>query len=897
MAETVYFDDFYGSGGPSYLKRRSAYIESILGDYRDFALERNVTPERYLHPQTFAEYINERRSKGFYPQLREADGAIKFNTKVDYANFHKEFYYRLNMENQRDPYSSYFDRKQAEEEAKKNPIKSKQSVKKTSVKKPTVKKDPELATKKDEHDTKPDTVKAKETVAKPKKPSVPQKGAKTVTGSKSKTGSVERATEKKAARVSSGPKDPELATKKDEHVTDKREHAPKETPTPKKKTVPRKAHPAREKITELARKQLGKKAPEETIKTAVNRDLHRIDARLQRVRKRIGARLPKTAEDLYKRLNEGGKGAVGRAIPQKLSRIEFETLLQRRRGLGKIQGVSYDAYSRDFDARAEARANARKKTSAHVKKLAEWKADEKAVSVSDLISGKWKRSKNPLFSKADRALFMSFKGSGKDAQGLKRLRHEYEKTLQRLHKKKLTGNTRLRANEKIERLQSKINAISFYLGKGKERHTIRKVSSYDSRGGKTYHRLKRFSYDFPDIREDRLSDQLDLHDEIRGKIRGAIAASKKKSKPSSRLEAFRKELENQGLIGYRVIDGKKKPVFTLGVKGKLREFFAKKIRDRFKKLRSSEYSESYREYLKNRRKNRRSLSLQRRREASLRVFKSKGVGGLTGGQRKLVRSQIGTFSSGVSRMFPRVTFKSLAPARPFGNVKLKKTDPSQKGSLYSLPNFRFIDHMNVVGRRDGYVVKGKSPLFYNNGDFQTPGNNVPLSDIALTSQISQFQYGRASSRKVGGVGFIVRIDGTEISNLANRFNKSVRRVLTTLKHASNRVAKIIMNAVYKYVPKDTGALYRSVRIEQDSGQALGFNTGVTLTWNTFYAGIVYNDPTKAHGAAYNAIHGAGLRGQYETYRWVDVALNSEPGLRQRIGEQYKLVIERELSRI
>ena len=106
-----------------------------------------------------------------------------------------------------------------------------------------------------------------------------------------------------------------------------------------------------------------------------------------------------------------------------------------------------------------------------------------------------------------------------------------------------------------------------------------------------------------------------------------------------------------------------------------------------------------------------------------------------------------------------------------------------------------------------------------------------------------------------------------------------------------------MQAVYKYVPKDTGALYRSVRIEKDSSEMIGGVSGVTLTWNTFYAGIVYNDPTKAHGAAYNAIYGAGSRGRYETYRWVDVALNSEPGLRQRIGEQYKLVIERELSRI
>ena len=875
-------------------KKRKEFISQTVSSYREYLRQSGFTTSgQHNDVENIAIFLKHQQEAGKYPYMSHVSGyRYGWDIQRKYQEFNQTVLKRIQEENAREPFETYLEKKRAEEAGGKK----KSTAKATrAVKKPTVKKDPELHTDKKEHDTKPDTVKAKETVAKTKKPSVPQKGAKTVTGSKSKTGSVEKATEKKAARVSSGSKDSELATKKDEHVTDKREHAPKETPTPKKKTVPRKAHPAREKITELARKQLGKKASEETIKTAVNRDLHRIDARLQRVRKRIGVRLPKTAEDLYKRLNEGGKGAVGRAIPQKLSRIEFETLLYRRKGLGKIQGVSYDAYSKDFDARA----NARRKTSVHVKKLAEWKADEKAVSVSDLISGKWKRSKNPLFSKTDRALFMSFKGSEKNSQVLKRLRHEYEKTFQRLHKnkEKLTGNARLRADEKIERLQSKIKAISFYLGKGEVRHTIRKVSSYDSRGGKTYHRLKRFSYDFPDIREDRLSDQLKLHNEIRGKIRGAIAASKKKSKPSSRLEAFRKELENQGLIGYRVIDGKKKSVFTLGVKGKLREHLATKITDHIDYLRGRKYRSYYREYLKKRRENRRALSLQRRREASLRVFKSKGVGGLTGGQRKLVRSQIGTFSSGVSRMFPRVTFKSLAPARPFGNVKLKKTDPSQKGSLYSLPNFRFIDHMKVVGPKGEYVVKGKSPLFYNNGDFQTPGNNVPLSDIALTSQISQFQYGKVESRKFGGVGLIVRIDGTEISNLANRFNKSVRRVLTSLKHASNRVAKIIMNAVYKYVPKDTGALYRSVRIEQDSGQALGFNTGVTLTWNTFYAGIVYNDPNKAHGAAYNAFYGAGLRGQYETYRWVDVALNSEPGLRQRIGEQYKLVIEREVSRI
>ena len=137
---------------------------------------------------------------------------------------------------------------------------------------------------------------------------------------------------------------------------------------------------------------------------------------------------------------------------------------------------------------------------------------------------------------------------------------------------------------------------------------------------------------------------------------------------------------------------------------------------------------------------------------------------------------------------------------------------------------------------------------------------------------------------VEGRGIMFMIDASAVlERLTRAFPAAMQQAAVA---AGDRIGRKMLDIVEPYVPKDTGLMYSTAQtnIGQSSsgmlsidGESLGADQmyGVSISYNTPYAEIVYFDESKAHGKAYNEKHGAGLRGEKETARWIEEAFKRE----------------------
>ena len=118
--------------------------------------------------------------------------------------------------------------------------------------------------------------------------------------------------------------------------------------------------------------------------------------------------------------------------------------------------------------------------------------------------------------------------------------------------------------------------------------------------------------------------------------------------------------------------------------------------------------------------------------------------------------------------------------------------------------------------------------------------------------------------------------------VANLYSRIPQAIVAELKRINPLISKKLLDLIEPYVPKDTGQLYQSARETSSLLASKGVKFGrtapnsaftVSISYNTPYAEIVYYDPTKAHGAEYNAKHGGNFRGEKECYRWIEKALS------------------------
>ena len=159
--------------------------------------------------------------------------------------------------------------------------------------------------------------------------------------------------------------------------------------------------------------------------------------------------------------------------------------------------------------------------------------------------------------------------------------------------------------------------------------------------------------------------------------------------------------------------------------------------------------------------------------------------------------------------------------------------------------------------------------------------------------------------KGGEGGVFFRIDAEQlISNLVQKYPAAIRAAVIG---ASDLIGRKMLDIVEPYVPKDTGQLYMSGQtnvaqtagglVDMEGGEAYPSDQmyGVSISYNTAYAQLVYFDKTKAHGAAYNAKHGGGEKDERETYRWVEVALAKEKGALTGLLNEYSSIINTALN--
>lgn len=131
----------------------------------------------------------------------------------------------------------------------------------------------------------------------------------------------------------------------------------------------------------------------------------------------------------------------------------------------------------------------------------------------------------------------------------------------------------------------------------------------------------------------------------------------------------------------------------------------------------------------------------------------------------------------------------------------------------------------------------------------------------------------------------IKIDITRImSSLRTGIPNTLKAGIVS---ASDEVGRKMLDIIEPYVPKDMGYMYMSAKtnIDQTSNsmvslgqdKALGTSEmyGVSISYNTPYAEMVYFDETKRHGKEYNQHHGVQEKGQKETARWIEVAIEKE----------------------
>ena len=189
--------------------------------------------------------------------------------------------------------------------------------------------------------------------------------------------------------------------------------------------------------------------------------------------------------------------------------------------------------------------------------------------------------------------------------------------------------------------------------------------------------------------------------------------------------------------------------------------------------------------------------------------------------------------------------------------------------------------------------RGKNLNLYSTmNTINVPSRNQALAKAGVMRDFKGKGRGVLMSMQLRG---LITIDGKNVSDrITQRMIPAVRKGIVA---ASEKVGRKILDLIEPYVPKDREYMYRSAIT--NSGQAEGGmismadgaafpeseRLGVSFSYNTPYAEMVYFDETKAHGAEYNAKHGVQEKGEKETARWIEVALQKEElRLRSLLGD-------------
>lgn len=198
-----------------------------------------------------------------------------------------------------------------------------------------------------------------------------------------------------------------------------------------------------------------------------------------------------------------------------------------------------------------------------------------------------------------------------------------------------------------------------------------------------------------------------------------------------------------------------------------------------------------------------------------------------------------------------------------------------------------------------HAFGGKQTVEINRGFTSQWGRKRSRFHIGATEQtmkIPRRDFGDAGRGVLFGLQLQtrIRIDSKMVTeNLLNRYPAALRDAIIG---ASDLVGRKMLDIIEPYVPKDRGYLYQSAgtNVDQTSSSMVnyvGFEGdptyqayGVSISYNTPYANVVYFNEENAHGAAYNAKHGVVKKGEKETARWIEVALSKEGvALRSLLG--------------
>lgn len=243
--------------------------------------------------------------------------------------------------------------------------------------------------------------------------------------------------------------------------------------------------------------------------------------------------------------------------------------------------------------------------------------------------------------------------------------------------------------------------------------------------------------------------------------------------------------------------------------------------------------------------------------------------------------------------------------------------PITQIGAYNL-NKKFLTYKNLGGKADIFTPEERNPARNNfrrrsmatMGKLGGIGGHSAYSASFLESNISPGTFNAPTSmyslspmRSYGG-GIMFVVDEHQL--VANLYSRIPQAIVAELKRINPLISKKLLDLIEPYVPKDTGQLYQSARETSSLLASKGVKFGrtapnsaftVSISYNTPYAEIVYYDPTKAHGAEYNAKHGGNFRGEKECYRWIEKALNENGAAVDAIKNCYAIAFNKALNSV
>lgn len=117
----------------------------------------------------------------------------------------------------------------------------------------------------------------------------------------------------------------------------------------------------------------------------------------------------------------------------------------------------------------------------------------------------------------------------------------------------------------------------------------------------------------------------------------------------------------------------------------------------------------------------------------------------------------------------------------------------------------------------------------------------------------------------------MRITGKE--ELNNNLNSLPKKAQTIMRKAVELAAQIVKDTSdSRFCPIDSATLKNTSNIRLDPNTSI---IAAYINYTSEYALIVHEDITKRHGEAFNAVYGAGLRGNEQCSRFLVKAMEVE----------------------